>query len=138
MGQEKNGKVAPSNLTDGELFGLVAYVLDVRKKDSSASYDMNFSSQLRAVRRHPEDVGDEMSICLGHFSNALDKRKVQDPQTLYCCLSAESCKSCLCLVKRRIVEHRCTLRASNSPDCCPRRPDSRCALFAAAAGPSAG
>ena len=32
--QDKHGKVAPSKLTDGELFVLVAYALDVRKKDS--------------------------------------------------------------------------------------------------------
>ncbi|CAE7328374.1 unnamed protein product [Symbiodinium sp. CCMP2456] len=72
--KDKHGQVAPSKLTDGELFVLVAYALDVRKKHSGLSWDMNFSSRLsRVVRRQPDSIDKEMSTCLRFFNDALDK-----------------------------------------------------------------
>ncbi|CAE7410294.1 unnamed protein product [Symbiodinium sp. CCMP2592] len=72
--KDKHGKVAPSKLTDGELFVLVAYALDVRKKDSGLSWDMNFASRLsRVVRRQPDSIDKEMSTCLRYFNDALEK-----------------------------------------------------------------
>lgn len=89
--KDKHGKVAPSKLTDGELFVLVAYALDVRKKDSGLSWDMNFSSRLsRVVRRQPDSIDKEMSTCLRYFNDALDKRLTLQPQTLYCGLTPET------------------------------------------------
>ena len=81
--QDKYGKTAPSNLSNGELFVLVAYALDVRKKDSNANWDMNFSSRLSRVARHHPGSDDPMSVCLGNFSGALEKRLTKEPQTLY-------------------------------------------------------
>ena len=82
--QDKHGKVAPSKLTDGELFVLVAYALDVRKKDSGLSWDMNFSSRLsRVVRRQPDSIDKETSTCLRYFNDALEKCLTLQPQTLY-------------------------------------------------------
>ena len=82
--QAKNGKRAPSNLTDSELFILVAYVLDMRKKDSSLPWEVNFSSRLsRVTRDDPERLDGEMAICVGHFMKALEKRKTPEQQSLY-------------------------------------------------------
>ena len=77
-------------MTNGELFALVAYALEVRKKGSGLSWDMNFSSRLsRAVRHHPNSIDKDMATCLCYFNSALEKCLTQQPQTLYCSSSAD-------------------------------------------------
>lgn len=79
-----------SSLTEHELYALLCYTMELRKKWKQADVKMNFAAKVSALVLHElEDV--EMTICTQHFKKALEKCQpvTLQPPSLFCVMMNE-------------------------------------------------